>query len=85
MNGICDISGRRGIYTGFRWGNNRQIICMENFRVDRRIMIKCDLKETGWQDIDWIYLALDSGKLPNLIDKVTSLWVQINARDFFIH
>jgi hypothetical protein len=38
-----------------------QRICLEDLRVGRRIMIKYDLKETGWQDADWIYLALDRG------------------------
>jgi len=47
-------------------------------------MIKYDLKETGWQDVDWIYVALDNGKLPSVCDRATSLWVPINERDFFI-
>jgi hypothetical protein len=47
-------------------------------------MIKYDIKETGWQDVDWVYLALHRGNLSNLFDKVTSLWVLINGNDFFI-
>ena len=47
-------------------------------------MKKIDLKETGWQDVDWVYLSLDSGKLSNVFDEETSLWVPINERDFFI-
>jgi len=34
---------------------------------------KIRLKETGWQDVDWIHLAQDSCNLPNVFDKETSL------------
>jgi hypothetical protein len=50
-----------------------QRICLEDLLVGRRIMIKYDLTETGWQDVDWIYLALDSGKFPIFFDKAKSL------------
>lgn len=77
-------TGEKRNYTGFQWGKKMQRRFLQDLRVSKRIMIKYDIKETGWQDVDWVYLALHRGNLSNLFDKVTSLWVLINGNDFFI-
>jgi hypothetical protein len=37
--------------------------------------IKMDLTETGWRDMDWIYLAEDRDQWRPLVNKVMKLWV----------
>jgi len=37
------------MHAGFRWGNLR-----ENRVVDGRINIKIDIKEVGWEGVNWI-------------------------------
>ena len=61
-----------------------QRMFLVHLRLGGRIMKKYDLEETGWQDVDWVHLALDSGNLSKVFDKETSLLVPINERDFFI-
>jgi hypothetical protein len=37
--------------------------------------IKMDLREIGWDGIDWIELAQDSGQWRALVNTVINLWV----------
>jgi hypothetical protein len=35
--------------------------------------IKMDLKEIGWEGVDWIYLAQDSDRLRALVNSIVNL------------
>jgi hypothetical protein len=37
--------------------------------------IKIDLREIGWDNLDWIDLAYDRGQWRALVNTVTNLWV----------
>jgi hypothetical protein len=37
--------------------------------------IKMDLRGTGWDEIDWIYLAQDRGQWRAIVKTVMNLWV----------
>jgi hypothetical protein len=37
--------------------------------------IKMDLREIGFGDVDWIYLAQDRGRWRSLVNTVMNLWV----------
>jgi hypothetical protein len=37
--------------------------------------IKMDLRELGFGDVDWIYLAQDRDRWQTLVNKVMNLWV----------
>jgi hypothetical protein len=34
-----------------------------------------DLREIGWDDVDWIYLSQDRGEWRALVNTVMNLWV----------
>jgi hypothetical protein len=36
---------------------------------------KMDLRETGWEAVDWIHLAYDRDRLEALVNMVMNLWV----------
>jgi hypothetical protein len=52
------------LHTGFWWRNLQEKDHLENTSVEVRI--KVDLKEIGWQSVDWICLTQDSDKWPAL-------------------
>jgi hypothetical protein len=37
--------------------------------------IEMNLKETGWEDMDWIHLAQDRNKWQAVVNMVMNLWV----------
>jgi len=37
--------------------------------------IEMNLKETGWEDMDWIHLAQDRNKLQAVVNTVMNLWI----------
>jgi len=37
--------------------------------------IEMNLKETGWEDMDWIHLAQDRNKWEAVVNMVMYLWV----------
>jgi hypothetical protein len=37
--------------------------------------IKTDLREIGWDGMDWIDVAQDSGQREAIVDTVMNLWV----------
>jgi hypothetical protein len=37
--------------------------------------IKLDLRETGWDGVDWIDLAQDRGQLRAFVNMVMNFWV----------
>lgn len=55
---------------GFRWGNLKEKDHLENTSVEVRI--KMDVKETGWQGVDWIYLAGSCEHGTKRSDSITS-------------
>jgi hypothetical protein len=48
---------------------------LEDLRVDGRIILKMDLQEVGWVDMDWIDLAQDRDKWRALVNAVMNLRV----------
>jgi hypothetical protein len=44
--------------------------------------IKMDLRETGWDGMDWVDLAKDGDQLRNLVNTVMKLRVPENAAKF---
>jgi len=44
--------------------------------------IKFDLKETRWEDVDWIGIAQDTDRWQALVNTVTNLLVEENAGNF---
>jgi hypothetical protein len=44
--------------------------------------IKIDLREAGWDGVDWIDLAQDRDQWRALVNMVTNLWVPQNAGKF---
>jgi hypothetical protein len=48
-------------------------------RVDN---VRMDLQEVGWEDMDWIDLALDRDRWRALLNAVMDLWVPLNPRKF---
>jgi hypothetical protein len=64
------VCGTFGVmHAWFGWGN-----LTENRGVDGRINITMDIKEVGWEGVNWIWLRLrTSGGL--LFNAVTKIWV----------
>lgn len=48
---------------------------LERYRHRRKDNIKTDLKETGWDGVDWIYLAQDRNKYRALVNMVITFMV----------
>jgi hypothetical protein len=42
---------------------------------DRRIVSERILRETGWEEVDWIRLDQDRDQWQDLVNTVTKLWV----------
>jgi hypothetical protein len=36
--------------------------------------VQKNLKEMGWEDVEWTYLAYDKNKWRSLVNKVTNIW-----------
>jgi hypothetical protein len=45
--------------------------------------IKMDLREIGWDGVDWIDMAQDRDQWRALVNTVLNLWVPQNAGEFF--
>ena len=50
------------MYTGFCWGNLREVDYLEDLDVDGRIILS-GFQEIVWEAIDWNFLAQDRDKL----------------------
>jgi hypothetical protein len=44
--------------------------------------IKVDLREIGWEDVDWIHMAQDRDRWRAVVNTVMNLWVPLKARNF---
>lgn len=42
----------------------------------------CFLKETAWEDMDWIYLTWDKGKWWTLMYNIMKIWIPHKVRNF---
>jgi hypothetical protein len=58
--------GRVEVYTGFRWGNQRERDHLEDLGVDGRM----DLQEMRCEGMDWIDVAQDWDKRRALVNAV---------------
>jgi hypothetical protein len=64
--------GRGEAYTGFWWGNLREIDRLGDLGVDGRIIFKMDLQEVGCRGKDCIELAQDRDRWRALVNVVTN-------------
>jgi hypothetical protein len=48
---------------------------LNNLGVDGRIILRRDLKEICWENVDWIHLAQDRDQWQALVNTVMNLWV----------
>jgi hypothetical protein len=67
--------GDRRAHTEFRWGDSREIDHLEDQAVGGGDDIKMCLKEVGWGDMDWIYLAQDRDRWRELVTGIINLRV----------
>jgi hypothetical protein len=54
--------GRKGMHMGFFKGNYKERDLLEEVGWGWEDTIKIDLKEIGWEDVDWTILAQDRDK-----------------------
>jgi hypothetical protein len=66
--------GRREVHIGFWWGDPREGDHLGDPGVDGRI-IKMDIREVGWEDMNWIDLAQDRDRWRALVNVVMNLRV----------
>jgi len=59
MDGVRE---RREMHTEFWWESQKENR-LEHVSVDGRIIVKMDLKETGFEGANWIDLSLYSGQV----------------------
>jgi hypothetical protein len=65
--------GRRGMHIGYCWEGQKRLLGSPRRRwVDN---IKMDIRETGWDGMDWIDLAQDRDKWRALVNTVMNLGV----------
>jgi hypothetical protein len=55
--GMWHVWGRREMHAGFWWGNLKEIERLEDLGLYEMIMLTVHLKDTEWDDEDWIDLA----------------------------
>jgi hypothetical protein len=55
---------------------------LEDLHVDGRKIFKSDLRETGWEDVDLIYLAQDRDQWQMLVNTVMNLGVPQKSGNF---
>jgi hypothetical protein len=68
MGTVCSTHGRSGIHIGYWWGSQKE----RRRWVDN---IKIDLREIGWDVMDWIDLAQDGDQWSALVSTVMNLRV----------
>jgi hypothetical protein len=44
--------------------------------------IRLNLRETGWEDVEWMHLAQDMDQWWNLVNMIVGPWHSIKGRDF---
>jgi hypothetical protein len=54
----------------------------EDLGVDGRIILEWILKETGWEEVDWILLSRDRDEKRAVVNTVMNLWVPLTVRNF---
>jgi hypothetical protein len=59
MGGACSTYGRREAYTGFWWGNLKEIDHLEDTDVDGRIILRWIFRKWNVEGMDWIELVQD--------------------------
>jgi hypothetical protein len=63
--------GRRGMHIGYWWESQKERDHWEDQDVD----IKMDLREIGWNGVDWIDMAQDRDQCRALVNTVLNLRV----------
>jgi hypothetical protein len=52
--------------------------------VDEKIDTRMDVRETGWQVVNWIHLAQDTNQWRDPVDTITNIRVPKTATNFLI-
>jgi hypothetical protein len=61
------------LHREIRWGNLKEVYGMEDLGVENNI--KIDIKEIGWEGVDWIHLARERGQIDGFMKTIMSLLV----------
>jgi hypothetical protein len=72
VGGACGTHGRGEISAGFWWEGPKGRYNLEERGVDG---IKMDLRENGWEGVEWIQLAQDRDRWRTLVNTVINLRV----------
>jgi hypothetical protein len=62
------------MHTGF-WSENLKEKALERSRCKWHDNIRTDLREIGWEDVDWLHLAKDSDQQWALLNMVMNVRV----------
>jgi len=73
MGRACSSMGNGEAYTGFWWGNLREIYHLEYPGVDGRIILRWIFKKLDMGGTDWIELAQDRDRWRALVNAVMNL------------
>jgi hypothetical protein len=59
MGKACSTNGGGGMHVGYCWESRKEGDHWEDQDVGGCTIYRMDLRETGWDGMDWIYLAQD--------------------------
>jgi len=74
VRGACSMRRKRGIPTVVLWGNLKERDGLEDLGVGWRVKF-INLREIGWDGVNWLHMTGASGKWWALVNTVLSLWV----------
>jgi hypothetical protein len=63
------MENRKGVYTGFCWGNVRERVHLEDLYVDGRNILKKIFKKNYDDGVDRIYLSQDDDRWPGSCER----------------
>jgi hypothetical protein len=74
--------GRRGMHVGYWWENQKERDHFEDKDVDGWSNIKINLREIGWDGMDWIDLVQDKDQWRAFVNTVMNIWDLLKAGKF---
>ena len=69
-------------YTGFGWGNLREIHHLGDPGVDSRVILRWILRKWDVGRMDWVDLARDRNRWRALVNAIVNLRIPKNAANF---
>jgi hypothetical protein len=69
VGGVCGMYGENNILYRFWWGHLREGDHLDELGLG----IGTDIKEIGWEDLNWIYVAQDREKRQAFVNTVINL------------